>query len=149
MTKIFLILVALLCGVGHGGLVKMCAALNCPPPSNEEYFSNTLRHIQPALSTARHRSCASATEEAIVKQGTRDITVSTDGTWQKRGFSSTHGVVAVISSNDAPKVLDAQRLSKRCSKCIGVLAIKESNPMKYQQVMASHDCEKNFEGASG
>ena len=142
-------LVALLCGIGHGGLVKMCAALNCSPPSNDEYFSNTLRHIQPALSAARNNSCRSAVEQAITKQCTRDITVSTDGTWQKRDFSSTHGVVAVISSNDAPKVLDAQRLFKRCSKCIGALAIKDSHTMKYQQRMASHDCEKNFEGASG
>ena len=79
MMKILLILVALLCGIGHDALVKMCAALNCPPPSNDEYFSNTLPYIQLALSTARDRSCTSVAEEAITKQGTWDIMVSTDG----------------------------------------------------------------------
>ncbi|CAF4925000.1 unnamed protein product [Rotaria sp. Silwood1] len=56
---------------------------------------------------------------ACAETGSRDLVVSGDGSWQKRGFSSHNGVAAVISSSDVPKVLDIERLSKRCTVCDG------------------------------
>lgn len=52
-----------------------------------------------------------------IKQGLgenkTDITVSCDGTWQKRGFSSLNGVVTIISS-DTRKCIDYRIKSKVC-----------------------------------
>ena len=45
-----------------------------------------------------------AIEEACGQSNERKLTVSGDGTWQKRGFSSLHGVVAVMSSCSNAKV---------------------------------------------
>jgi hypothetical protein len=45
-----------------------------------------------------------AIEEACSQSNERKLTVSGDGTWQKRGFSSLHGVVAVMSSCSNAKV---------------------------------------------
>ena len=46
-----------------------------------------------------------AVEGACAEAGSRDLVVSGDGSWQKRGFSSHHGVAAVISSSDVAKVI--------------------------------------------
>ena len=43
---------------------------------------------------------SAAAIEAIKEEGTTDIGVSVDGTWQKRGFSSLNGVVAAISTSN-------------------------------------------------
>ena len=45
-----------------------------------------------------------------------DVGVSVDGKCQRKGFSSTHGVVAAISI-DNEKVLDVAILSKSCKGC--------------------------------
>ena len=45
-----------------------------------------------------------AFEDACAEAGSRDLVVSGDGSWQKRGFSSHHGIAAIISSSDVPKV---------------------------------------------
>ena len=47
---------------------------------------------------------------------TADARVSVDGTWQKKGFSSTLGAVAAISIDNG-KVLDLVILSKSCKGC--------------------------------
>ncbi len=144
-----LFLGTLLSGIIHSGLCKVFSALNNPPPVDENLFTDTLRYIHPILSSFKDAALSGAVEEAVEKQGTRDLTVSGDGSWQKRGFSSTHGIAAIISSNKGPKVLDIERLSKRCTTCQGALSIKLTNPDKYQKVMAQHECQTNFSGASG
>ncbi|CAF3957064.1 unnamed protein product [Rotaria sp. Silwood1] len=89
-----------------------------------------------------------AVEGACAEAGARDLVVSGDGSWQKRGFSSHHGVAAVISSSDVPKVLDIERLSKRCTVCDGAKSIKQSDPLKFEQVMSTHQCQLNYKGSS-
>ena len=116
---------------------------------DENLFTETLRYIEPILTSFKNAALSRAVEEAVEKQGTRDLTVSGDGSWQKRGFSSTHGIAAIISSNKGPKVLDIERLSKRCTTCQGALSIKFTDPDKYEKIMAEHECQTNFSGASG
>ncbi|CAF4576870.1 unnamed protein product, partial [Rotaria sp. Silwood2] len=90
-----------------------------------------------------------ATEEACGESNKRKLTVSGDGTWQKRGFSSLHGVVEIMSTCSSAKVLDLERLSKSCSICTGALSIKYSNPTKYEEIKNKHKCEINHSGSSG
>ena len=77
------------------------------------------------------------------------LTVSGDGTWQRRGFKSIHGVAAVLSCNTTPKVLDVQRLSKKCVICTGALSVKNKDPDLYDEIINNHDCESNYDGSSG
>ena len=108
-----------------------------------------------------------AVEGACAEAGSRDLVISGDESWQKRGSSSHHGVVVVISSPDAPKViylrsvllrfiilyllwvLDIERLSKRCTVCDGANSIKQSNPVKFEQMMSTHRWQLNYKGSSG
>ena len=48
-----------------------------------------------------------------VSENTADAGDSTDGTWQRKDFSSTLQVMAAICS-DSGKVLDVPNLSKSC-----------------------------------
>ena len=77
------------------------------------------------------------------------LTVSRDGTWQRRGFKSIHGIAAVLSCNGTPKVFDIQRLSKNCLVCTGPLYLKNTNSDLYDEIIKNHDCESNYDGSSG
>ena len=65
---------------------------------------------------------AAATEVRKVDRGqvTADEVVntiiSTDGTWQKRGFSSRNGVITIIA-NSTGKCIDYRVKSKTCKAC--------------------------------
>lgn len=85
-------------------------------------------------------------------QGITEIKVSLDGTWlTRRGHSSLHGIATVCSTSDPPKVLDFECLSRHCSICSGLLAMKEHSPEAYQRLLAEHverGCEANHSGSS-
>ena len=49
------------------------------------------------------------------QNGTAD-SVSMDGTWQKRGFSSLNGVAVAVSTSNF-KVLDVEIMSRNCKAC--------------------------------
>ena len=46
-----------------------------------------------------------------------DIGISADGTWRRRGYSSSYGVVSGMSLVTA-KVLDVEIMSKECRECV-------------------------------
>ena len=75
-----------------------------------------------------------------------DCTVSIDGTWQRRGFSSLNGIVTAISS-DSKKCLDYEVLSKTCKACEKWKQLKGTR--EYDRWKASHDCQINHFGSSG
>ncbi|CAF3967970.1 unnamed protein product, partial [Rotaria sp. Silwood1] len=81
--------------IGHQGLLKLCAALNVSPPIDADHFSRTITHILPVFESHKLNSMKKAIEEACSESNKRKLTLSGDGTWQKRGFSSLHGVVDV------------------------------------------------------
>ena len=73
--------------------------------------------------------------------------VSSDGTWQKRGFSSQNGCVAVIST-DTGKVLDVENMSKSCKQC-QLHSHLDKDSVEYQLWRADHDhCTANFQGSA-
>lgn len=50
--------------------------------------------------------------------GLFNIGVSGDGTWRKRGFSSSYGVVTAISLLTG-KAVEVEIMSKECRECMG------------------------------
>ena len=75
------------------------------------------------------------------------ISVSGDGTWRKRGFSSSFGVVTVLSTITG-KALDCEIMSKKCGECKlkrGKKGTEEFDEWWEQQ----HKCHANFAGSSG
>ncbi|CAF4711098.1 unnamed protein product [Rotaria magnacalcarata] len=136
-------------GIGYQGLAKLCAVLNLPPPLDEDHFSRTIKYVLPFFESYKFNSMKRAVEEACVHANDHNITVSGDGSWQKRGFASLHGIVAVMSNCSETKVLDLKRMSKMCSICTGLLSIKVSDENKYLNLKANHECELNHRGSSG
>ena len=60
-----------------------------------------------------------------------DVGVSVDGTWQRKSFSSTLGVVTAISIDNG-KVLNVAVLSKSCKGCTSMKKIAFSDPARYE-----------------
>ena len=106
-------------GAGHASLGKLCCHLNMPEPmkcKNYDKLSNTLRD---AVKIIAERSMVDVVEELRGENETADASVSVDGTWQRKGFTSTLGVVTAISV-DKGKVVDCVILSKSCKRDVHV-----------------------------
>ncbi|CAF2032316.1 unnamed protein product [Rotaria magnacalcarata] len=97
-----------LCGLGHDGLMKLLGALNLPSVVQEHKYTETQEFILPFVEKAQNDSMAAAVEAAVTYAGgSRDLTVSENGAWLTRGFSSFHDIAALCSATGKPKVLDA------------------------------------------
>ncbi len=79
------------------------------------------------------------------------MTVSFDGTWAKRGFTSLFGVFFVMSV-DTGEVLDYHIYSKFCQKCSKKKNACKDNIEEFEawkvQHIANGQCDINFEGSS-
>ena len=62
-----------------------------------------------------------------IKTHTADVGVSVDGTCQRKGFTILNGVITAVSV-DRGKVLDTVLLSKKCTRCTKMQAIKAIDP---------------------
>ena len=76
-----------------------------------------------------------------------ETSVPCEGTWQKHGFSSLNGAVAVISI-ETGKVEDVEIMSSYCNACVSNEQLKEGDPNKYEEFKASHDCGLNHKGSA-
>ena len=78
---------------------------------------------------------------------TADVGVSVDGTWQRKGFSSTLGVVTSISI-DSGKVLDVEILSRSCKGCSSMKKPAYFDPARYKIWKLSYNCNINHAGSN-
>lgn len=99
-------------GIGHAGLEKMCGFLNMPPPMTMSNYDK----ISDKFTIVAENIAEKSMHNAVAEHSSNDIGISVDGTWQKRGFVSLNGVVAVVSMKTG-KVLDAEILSRYCRLC--------------------------------
>ncbi|CAF1397743.1 unnamed protein product [Rotaria sordida] len=136
-------------GIRCAGLAKLMGAMNLPSPIQDQIYSKWDKNLLLSIKSFSNRSMTRAVNEAVTAANGRELMVSGDGFWQTRGFQSRHGAAALLSCNTTPKVLDIETCSKTCNVCIGALAIKKSNPVKYNDVIRSHQCEKNYNKSSG
>ena len=134
-------------GVGHAPLTKFCGFLNMLPPMTKHAYDGLSYSIKVASNQVVEKSVSDA---ATRLRGTKKISdggVSVDGTWQKKGFSSTIGIVTAISI-DSGKVLDVTILSKSCKGCTSMKKIISSDLASYETWKLSHNCNLNYTGSS-
>ena len=147
-------------GTGYEGLSSFCAIMNMPCLSTNAYYKQVdsilcivENHAKEELLSAglRLRKIILDENQEVDNDKTMDATVSFDGTWAKRGFTSLTGVFFAISV-DTGEVLDYTVLSKACQKC----ALKESqcegdiekfNEWRREH-LANDECDINFNGSS-
>jgi len=90
-------------GRGHSAIEKFCGVMNMPPPMNSFSFEKTVRNVlhKNYLATAEE-SMKRGAEEAVPEKfhvpsdDVKPVTVSFDGTWQRRGYASLNGVVTAL-----------------------------------------------------
>ena len=139
-------------GKGHSGAKKFCTLMNMPPPPVKCAYRKASRSIAKKIKGIAKKSMAEAATEIRNAQGASgdevvNCGVSCDGTWQRRGFSSLNGCIAVLSI-ESGKVLDAEALTKVCKQCqLHFHMDKESE--EYRSWKADHvNCKANFDGSA-
>lgn len=132
---------------GHSSTAKnICGDLDLPPPVHT--YAEHLATIEKAASNEARSSMLQAVNEAKDSVKCSDISVSVDGTWQKRGFSSKNGVVTCLSNlgkHKANKVVDTDILTTYCATCTQM----NNERTKLSKVARGHVCKVNHEGSSG
>lgn len=87
--------------------------------------------------TVAQDSMTTAVQEACDQNdSSRDISISLDGSWQKKGYVSLNGIMTAASM-DTGKIVDIEVMSKYC-RC--------PSRLKNQHI---ENCKANFEGSSG
>ncbi|CAF0988099.1 unnamed protein product [Didymodactylos carnosus] len=136
-----------LCGLGRNGLMKLLGALNLPPPVQEQKYREAQEFILNYVEKAQEPSVIAAVEEAVVEAGgVRNLTISGDGAWLTRGFSSVHGISALCSTTTRPKIVDTDWCSKKCSKCQGAESLRHVSSDLFRTFQENHECQLNYTG---
>ena len=114
-------------------------------------ISNLSQERTLATTEVAEKSTSAAVSETKAyyenKDGIYDIAVSGDGTWRKRGYSSSCGIVSVLSLATG-KVLDTEIMSKECKTCLRNNRKEGSKEFDEWWEGHQHDCEANFHGSS-
>ena len=140
-------------GVGHQGLEKFTCVMNMLPPMNENAYRDHVKAVRDATESVAKESMSKAANDVKEfyepnEEGLYDIAVSGDGTWRKRGFSSSYGVVTVLSTVTG-KALDCEVMSKECRQCMQWRGKERSAEFHEWWDGHQHECHANFEGSSG
>jgi len=147
-----IVLAMRLVGVGLNGIMKFCAFMELPRPVFQSFYDKLVNMISIATSAVRDSSLKKAaqkekkmTEEHGQSAG---ITVSGDGSWRKRGFSSLFGITSLIGWFSG-QIVDVEVKSKYCKSCEQWK--KKLDTCDYDEWYKTHAdvCKANHEGSSG
>ena len=132
-------------GGGLTMLQKMCTNLDLPPPVTEKPYSRYIKYLENKIKADCERSMSEAAQtfhknkndDNLVK-----IAVSVDGTWQKRGYVSLHGVVCSIHRTRS--CFGLHRQNKVCHVCK-----KNKNASEEWKERHAPNCPVNHDGSTG
>ncbi len=146
-------------GRGHAALETFSMILGTPSMDKKTFNrcmhnicsqNKTLKFEMLTLSHQTIRNAHILADPALESKEVLDISVTYDGTWQKRGHTSNLGVFCVmdIRSN---LVVDFEVLSKYCQECVISARDLGSNSAEHKIWFDNHkeDCEQNYQGSSG
>ena len=148
--------------LGHAGLSQFCGIINLPQPVAKEAYQNHLIQIEKATKSNAEEAMKDAAKrlrDKVSIEHSNDIeidgeelianvSVTVDGTWQKRGHSSKIGVVFVISVLTG-EILDYEVKSLFCHECKAHSSCNQDS-VKYKEWKKAHEknCEVNNQGSS-
>lgn len=143
-----------LLGIGLNGIQKFCGIMDLPPPIAQTTYDIIVQNIHQASSAVCELLFRSAVkkEQELTAQNNGDdgnqLTVSGDGSWKKRGFTSLYGVSTIIGWFTG-KVLDRQVKSSYCKAC--EYWSKKIDTNEYEEWKMEHKkiCSINHEGSAG
>lgn len=139
-------------GCGLSAMNRFCYTMNMPSPVGTKPYSKHTKTILRAVKDVAEKTTKDAAQEIFTSktQNGEEIAktaVSCDGTWQRRGFSSLHGCVTVISMENG-KILDIEPLSKVCNNCRK--HENDEDTKEHREWKAEHKakCKANYSGSS-
>ena len=133
-------------GRGYQSILNFCKLMNMPPPMDKKSYRKTFTKLYRAYSNVAYQSISKAAEDISIApeaDGIKNIIASSDGTWQRRGYSSLNGVVTCISKG---KVLNYEVL---CKVCQCKYWNKKKTTAEYEEWKLYHDCTINHTGSAG
>lgn len=134
-------------GRGLADSKTFCGIMDLPPPVSQKAYDKIVSHIHAASNTVAENSMKTAANEETNMTGSSNLTVSGDGTWKTRGYSSRFGATSIIGS-ETGKVIDRYVTSSYCKGCeSGKDIANKDNYLKWKK---NHDevCSKNHTGSS-
>ena len=121
------------------------------PPMTKNAYTGLSYSIKVAFKQVAERNMSDAAASSLLFAGTEqtaNVGVSVDGKWQRKGFSSTLGVVAAISIDNG-RVLDVVVLSKSYKGCTSMKKKNASfDPACYEIWKLSHNYNLNHTDSS-
>lgn len=126
--------------------------MNVPKLVFQLMYDKIVKIITTATEAVRVRSTKKAVEEekniSTNKGETTGLTVSGDGSWRKRGFSSLFGFMSLIGWHTG-KVVDFLVKSKFCKAC--EYWEKKHDTEEYAEFKEKHEenCQANHSGSAG
>lgn len=135
-------------GIKHSGMQKLCAMMDLPAAVSQKTYDKTIKIIHANITAQSEQSMLKAADEEALSEGSRDLTASGDGTWQRRGFSSKNGAVSLIGANTG-KALDVEVMTTVCFGCANYKGPKEGPAFEEWQEEHSQNCSINHEASSG
>lgn len=144
-------------GLGLAGCNKFCGLMDLGSSFlSKTVYSTYVSTIHTFVASTAQKFFSAAAKEEVAKmqkntsENSTDCTVSGDGTWQKRGFSSLFGVASLIGYYSG-KVLDIFVRSGYCQSCKN--QEHKLNTEEFQEWHKLHtekeECEANHSGAAG
>lgn len=145
-------------GLGLSGCDKFCGLMDFSSSflsksvynSYVQKISETVQNVSKQMFSSAIAEEKEETSEANNVEDTDELTVSGDGTWKKRGFSSLFGVSSLIGHYSG-KVLDICVKSLYCHACKTWENKLESQEYKewHENHINNHECRANHIGPSG
>lgn len=130
---------------------RLLGNMNIPCSLNNTTWANHKKQICKATEAVASQSKVQAAQEVRVAAGGDDVTVSGDGTYQRRGFQSKNGVVTMLSVNGRnSKVIDTEVLSNHCDSCKKQEKKKQGQELEQWRVVheGRGECMKNHDGSA-
>ena len=144
-------------GMGWAGLANFSEFMNIPI-LHQRTFTDHVKKINCQASQFSRDSMASAVREvkraySDQQEEIKNIHVSFDGSWHKRGHTSNSGIGCVIERKTG-LVIDCEVLTRYCHVCETVgKRLQAQNILRYERWLACHraegKCHANYEGPSG
>ncbi|EFN60639.1 hypothetical protein EAG_00548, partial [Camponotus floridanus] len=141
-----------LIGIGIRGISKFYAFMCLPKPVFQKSYDEIVQSIAVATDAVKSKVLRKAAEEekkiSVEKGQLEGLTVSGDGSWRKRGFSSLYGFASLIGWFSG-KVIDICVKSKYCKEC--EYWQKKEGTAEYDEWYELHEpnCNANHSGSAG
>jgi len=136
-----------LLGVAREGIRIFCGIMNLGSGISQHAYDRIIQHVHTSIKKLFDVSSKNAIEDEKKENEAREqpnLTVSGDGSWKKRGFSSLYGVMTLIAYYSG-KVIDLIVKSSYCHTC----NFFRSNADDSKHADHVENCDINHKGSAG